>query len=126
VALSDPGRLCVEVVGVAVPGRTGRDGSHGDNAQGGEEARGGEEAQGGGGHENGAHEDGPHEDGVREDADGRWRVHITNADVRDARARWLAAYEGSAPDPLVDLLYQDYVHLVSAQAQQLADDVRRR
>lgn len=104
---------------MAVPGRVGREGSHDDGGrQSGADARGGSA--------DGAHEDGAHEDGVREDLDGQWQVHVTNADVRHARARWLTAYEGSAPDSLVDLLYQDYVHLVSAQAQQLADDLRRR
>jgi len=55
-----------------------------------------------------------------------WRVDITNADVRDAKQAWLAAHDGGAPEALVDLLYQDYLHLVSAQAQQFAEDLRRR
>ena len=55
-----------------------------------------------------------------------WRVDISNDDLRDAKRRWLAAHDGGAPDDLVDLVYQDYVHLISAQAQQFADDLRRR
>ena len=55
-----------------------------------------------------------------------WRVDVTNADVRTAKEQWLAAYEGGGPTSLIDLLYQDYVHLISAQAQQLADELRHR
>lgn len=54
-----------------------------------------------------------------------WRVDITNADVREAKHRWLVAHDSGGPDALIDLLYQDYVHLISAQAQQIADDLRR-
>lgn len=54
-----------------------------------------------------------------------WRVDITNADVREAKHRWLVAHDGGGPDALIDLLYQDYAHLISAQAQQIAEDVRR-
>ena len=55
-----------------------------------------------------------------------WRGDISNDDVRDAKQRWLAAHDGGAPDDLVDLRYQDCLHLTSAQAQQFADELRRR
>lgn len=53
-----------------------------------------------------------------------WRVDVTNVDVREAKHRWLVADDGGGPDALIDLLYQDYVHVISAQAQQIADDLR--
>jgi len=52
-------------------------------------------------------------------------VEINNDDVRLAKAEWLAAWESDAANDRVSLLYDDYVRLVSAQAQQLADRVRR-
>ena len=66
------------------------------------------------------------EERSRETESREWRVELTNADVRAAKEKWLAAYEGGGPNSLIDLLYQDYVHLISAQAQQLADELRRR
>ncbi|QTE29754.1 hypothetical protein [Pengzhenrongella sicca] len=53
------------------------------------------------------------------------RDEISTADVHDAKHRWLVAHDGGGPDALVDLLYQDYLHLVSAHARQIADDLRR-
>jgi hypothetical protein len=52
-------------------------------------------------------------------------VEINNDDVRLAKAEWLVAWESDASNDRVSLLYDDYVRLVSAQAQQLADRVRR-
>lgn len=52
-------------------------------------------------------------------------IEISNNDVRLAKADWLAAWESDAPNDRVSALYDDYVRMVSAQAQQFADDVRR-
>ena len=70
--------------------------------------------------------DGTNEERSREAESSEWRVDVTNADLRAAKQQWLAAYDGGAPNALIDLLYQDYVHLISAQAQQLADELRQR
>jgi len=52
-------------------------------------------------------------------------VEINNSDVRVAKAEWLAAWESDASNDRVSTLYDDYVRLVSAQAQQIAEVVRR-
>ena len=70
--------------------------------------------------------DDTNEERPREAESSEWSVDVTNADVRVAKEHWLAAYEGGGPTSLIDLLYQDYVHLVATQAQQLADNLRRR
>jgi uncharacterized protein YecT (DUF1311 family) len=55
-----------------------------------------------------------------------WRVDVTDADIRAAKRAWLAARDGDATDAQVDDRYDVLRRLVSAQAQQLADDVRAR
>lgn len=57
--------------------------------------------------------------------DRAFRIDITNNDIRLAKIDWLAAWESDAPNDRVSDLYEDYARLVSAQAQQIADDVRR-
>ena len=53
------------------------------------------------------------------------RVTITDDDIRAARKDWLAA-SASDPDPArTARLHDIYRRLVSAQAQQIADDFRR-
>lgn len=52
------------------------------------------------------------------------RIDITNHDIRLAKAAWLTAWESDAPNDRVADLYVDYAALISAQAQQIADDVR--
>ena len=56
--------------------------------------------------------------------DHEFRVEISNDDIRRAKAFWITAWESDAPNHRVSDLYDDYAHLVSAQAQQLADDLR--
>ena len=53
------------------------------------------------------------------------RVEVTGADIADALRRWEAADSGGASPARVELLRADYVRLISAQAQQIADDFRR-
>jgi len=54
------------------------------------------------------------------------RIEVTDEDIRVAKRRWIAARD--AVDVSVDRtaqLFDDYRRLVSAQAQQIADDFRR-
>lgn len=53
------------------------------------------------------------------------RIDITNDDIRLAKLSWLTAWESDAPNERVSTLYDDYARLVSAQAQQIAEGVRR-
>ncbi len=53
------------------------------------------------------------------------RVEVTGADIADARRRWELAASGGATPARIELLWTDYVRLISAQAQQIADDFRR-
>ncbi|MFF1531331.1 hypothetical protein [Cellulomonas sp. NPDC058312] len=55
-----------------------------------------------------------------------WRVDVTDADIRLAKRAWTAARDGDATDAEVDRRYEDLRRLVSAQAQQIADEVRAR
>ena len=57
--------------------------------------------------------------------DREFRIVITNNDIRLAKSSWLTAWESDAPNHHVSDLYEDYARLVSAQAQQIAEDVRR-
>lgn len=57
--------------------------------------------------------------------DREFHIDITNNDIRLAKSSWLTARESDAPNHRVAELYEDYARLVSAQAQQIADDVRR-
>ena len=57
--------------------------------------------------------------------DHEFRVEITNYDIRLAKVSWIAAWESDAPNTKVSDLYEDYARLISAQAQQIADDFRR-
>ncbi|GAA2719734.1 hypothetical protein [Cellulomonas aerilata] len=59
-------------------------------------------------------------------ADDELRVEITDADIRTAKRAWLAARDGGAPEDRVQRLFDGYERLVNAQAQQIADDFRRR
>ncbi|WP_263731831.1 hypothetical protein [Cellulomonas sp. SG140] len=52
------------------------------------------------------------------------RVDVTDQDIATARNLWVAARDGDADDARVDLLFQDLFRLISAQAQQIADDFR--
>ena len=58
-------------------------------------------------------------------ADRELRIDITNDDIRQAKVAWLSAWESDAPNERVSDLYEDYAALVSAQAQQIAESVRR-
>jgi hypothetical protein len=53
------------------------------------------------------------------------RVEVTNADIAAARRLWELADSGDSSTDRVALLRADYVRLISAQAQQMADDFRR-
>ena len=53
------------------------------------------------------------------------RMEITDADVRAAKRDWLSARDGDAPASIVESTFWFYSRLISTQAQQLADDVRR-
>lgn len=63
--------------------------------------------------------------GVCMSLDREFRIDITNDDIRLAKTSWLTAWESDAPNHRVSDLYEDYARLVSAQAQQIADDFRR-
>lgn len=52
------------------------------------------------------------------------RVDVTDQDISAARNLWVAARDGDADDVRVALLFQDLFRLISAQAQQIADDFR--
>lgn len=52
------------------------------------------------------------------------RVDVTDQDIATARTLWVAARDGDADDARVALLFQDLFRLISAQAQQIADDFR--
>ncbi|BDO41303.1 hypothetical protein [Cellulomonas sp. NTE-D12] len=52
------------------------------------------------------------------------RVDVTDQDISTARSLWVAARDGDADDARVALLFQDLFRLISAQAQQIADDFR--
>ena len=54
------------------------------------------------------------------------RVEITDDDVRAAKDDWLRARDGDVPVDRVEQLFRFYVRLISTQAQQFADDFRRR
>ena len=55
------------------------------------------------------------------------RPGISDDDVRAAKRQWLAARDGDGevPDERVETLFERYRTLISRQAQQLADEVRR-
>ncbi|ROS23841.1 hypothetical protein EDF34_2903 [Cellulomonas sp. PhB150] len=53
-------------------------------------------------------------------------VHLTDDDVRAARRAWLTAHEEDPDSGRTARLYDGYRRVVSAQAQQIADDFRRR
>lgn len=53
------------------------------------------------------------------------RVEVTDADIAAARRLWERAVSDGAPEDRVTLLRADYIGLISAQAQQIADDFRR-
>ena len=53
------------------------------------------------------------------------RMEITDDDVRAAKKDWLRARDHGAPVGAVDSAFWFYSRLISTQAQQLADDVRR-
>lgn len=55
-----------------------------------------------------------------------WRIDVTDNDIRIAKRAWIAARDGDASEPVVDRLHEDLRMLVSAQAQQIADDFRAR
>ena len=53
-------------------------------------------------------------------------VEITNADVAAARRAWQRAVAGGASEARTCLLYDDLRRVISAQAQQMADEFRLR
>jgi hypothetical protein len=53
------------------------------------------------------------------------RVDITNDDIRAARKDWLAATASEPDSARTAWLHDLYRRLISAQAQQIADDFRR-
>ena len=53
------------------------------------------------------------------------RVDVSDADIAFARRLWDEAVRGGAEQDRVERLLSDYVQLISAQAQQIADDFRR-
>jgi hypothetical protein len=53
------------------------------------------------------------------------RVDVSDADIAVARRLWDEAANGGAEPERVERLLSDYVQLISAQAQQIADDFRR-
>lgn len=53
------------------------------------------------------------------------RVDVTDEDIAMARRLWLVARDDEAvTDARVGILFQDMCRLMSAQAQQIADDFR--
>jgi len=52
-------------------------------------------------------------------------MEITDTDVRAAKRDWLRARDHGAPAPAVAALFWFYKRMISTQAQQLADDLRR-
>jgi hypothetical protein len=57
------------------------------------------------------------------DAADSWTVHITDDDVRAARAAWGRAL-GASDARRADVLYDDLRRLIGAQAQQMAEHFR--
>lgn len=53
------------------------------------------------------------------------RVEVSDADIHLAKADWLAARDGGFPEIVVADAFEVYRRLISAQAQQLADEFRR-
>ncbi|HEY5554895.1 MAG TPA: hypothetical protein VIK43_08215 [Cellulomonas sp.] len=53
------------------------------------------------------------------------RVEITDADVRAAKKDWLAARDAVDPDRDIERALWYYTCLISTQAQQVADEVRK-
>ncbi len=53
------------------------------------------------------------------------RVEVTDADIKVARRLWSDAVHAGEPQERVDALRADHARLISAQAQQIADDFRR-
>ena len=54
-----------------------------------------------------------------------FRVDVTDQDIAVARRLWLLARDDEdTPDSRVATLFQDLFRLMSAQAQQMADDFR--
>lgn len=53
------------------------------------------------------------------------RVEVLDADIRLAKLDWLTARDGGASDEAIDSAFDLFRRLISAQAQQIADDFRR-
>jgi hypothetical protein len=64
------------------------------------------------------------EDGLMRD-EKELRVEVSDADIHLAKADWLAARDGGLPEVIVADAFDVYRSLISAQAQQLADEFRR-
>ncbi|MDM7853683.1 hypothetical protein [Cellulomonas alba] len=58
--------------------------------------------------------------------DDSWVVRVTDEDIRAAKADWERARDAGADPRRVAGLHDDLRRLVGAQAQQLADEFRRR
>lgn len=54
------------------------------------------------------------------------RVEVLDADIRLAKIDWLAARDGGGTGAEIDRAFDLFRRLISAQAQQIADDFRRR
>jgi len=55
-----------------------------------------------------------------------WVVRVTDDDIRAAKADWQRARDAGADPRRVAGLHDDLRRLVAAQAQQIADEFRRR
>ena len=53
------------------------------------------------------------------------RIDVSDADIAVARRLWDEAVRDGGETDRVERLLSDYVQLISAQAQQIADDFRR-
>jgi hypothetical protein len=53
-----------------------------------------------------------------------WQVVVTDDDIRGARRRWNEALDAGEPSERVELFYDDLRRMVSAQAQQIAEEFR--
>jgi hypothetical protein len=55
-----------------------------------------------------------------------WAWTVTDNEIRLAKRDWLKARDNGAPDQDVEMAFEYYRMLMSAQAQQIAEDFRAR
>jgi hypothetical protein len=53
-----------------------------------------------------------------------WAWRVTDAEIRVAKRDWLNARDNGAPDDDVAMLFEYFRMLISAQAQQIAEEFR--